>query len=509
MDEKERLAHKYDKILEDVFHLYGDIIRDEEKKYRTLFDNAGDAIIIADTADGRFIDANKKAEELTGYSREELLSLCAGDLSPEEYREYQRQTFKEGLIKGRFTLINAKILRKDKAVVPVDIASSVIQYGNKKVMQGIFRDIREREIFEQQILESRFRFRTLLDSINDYVSLHDHECVIRMANTSLARFMNLSVRELIGKKCEEVYSCRQKDSCPVTKATKSRKMEFSEMVVNDCIFQVWAYPLFNSRGEFEGIIQQRRDVTEQKIIETEIFQLEKMAELGNMVGGIAHELRNPLNTINTALYLLKKAVAQGFSPDLSDNANSYILQIKNSVERASNIINNTLDFARPSKTEIGSINIASLIEQSLVLIGIEAGGKNIKIIKNFHDAEAAVEGNMNIIRQIFLNLITNSIQAMNDNGELVIETNLVRDCSLSGGCGCECITVKISDNGAGMDDGTVQNLFKPFFTTKEGGTGLGLYLIKKGIEKHKGKISVRSEKGKGTVFTVELPVKQG
>lgn len=510
MDEKEKLAYKYDKILDDVFQLYGNIIKNEEMKYRTLFENASDAIIIADISTGRFIDVNKKAEELTGYSKEELLSLHVGDISPEEHREYHIEAFKKGVIGGNFTLINIRILRKDKTIVPVDVTNSLIQYGNKKLVQGIFRDIREREIFEQQIIESRLRFRTLFDSINDYVSLHDPDCVIRMANLSLAKMMNLPVRELMGKKCEDVYRCKyNRDNCPVIRATESRKMEFSELTSGGRVFQVWAHPMFNNRGEFEGVIQQRRDITEQKIMETEIFQLKKIAELGNMVRGIAHELRNPINNINIALYLLKKAASQGFKPRSSVNVDSYLSQIRDSIERASNIINNILDFSRPSKTEIESININSLIEQILVLIGADIAGRNIKVTKKLHDPEAAIEGNLNIVRQIFLNLIANSMQAMKENGELIIETAQVGDCGLDSGCGCGCIVVKISDNGVGIEAENLKNLFKPFWTTKEGGTGLGLYLIKKGVEKHKGKIDVRSEKGKGTTFTVELPVKQG
>ncbi|MBI3813931.1 MAG: PAS domain S-box protein, partial [Nitrospinae bacterium] len=437
-------------------------------------------------------------------SRKELIGLTPWDIHPMDGRERILKAFSEGIRTGHVTFINGKVLRKDRTIIPVDITGSVIQYGDKKVMQGIFRDVREREIFEQQIIESRLMFRTLLDSIHDYVSLHDTDCMIRMANTSLAEFMNLPIREMIGKKCEDVYHCKGiGENCPVIRATKSRKLEFSELAIYNRIFQVWAYPLLNIRGEFEGIIQQRRDITEQKIIESEIFQLEKMAELGNMVGGIAHELRNPLNTINTALYLLKKVVNES-----NVNVDSYISQIKNSVERCDNIIMDILNFARPSKTEIESINISSLIEQILVLIGVEISDKNIRVIKKLHDPNAAIEGSMNVVRQIFLNLITNSIQAMDENGEIIIETGLVQDCSLSKGCGCECVSIKISDNGIGMDAETLKNLFKPFFTTKKGGTGLGLYLIKKGVEKHKGRIDVQSEKGKGTTFVVELPVKQ-
>ncbi|MBI3813735.1 MAG: PAS domain-containing protein, partial [Nitrospinae bacterium] len=126
----------------------------------------------------------------------------------------------------------------------MDITGSVVQYGDKKVIQGIFRNVREREIFEQMIIESRLKFRTLLDSIHDCVSLHDTNCEIKMANSFLAELMNLPVRDLIGKKCEDVYHCKiMAETCPVLNVRNSRRMEFSEMTIDGRIFQVWAYPM--------------------------------------------------------------------------------------------------------------------------------------------------------------------------------------------------------------------------------------------------------------------------
>jgi len=308
MDKKELM--RYEEIVENLLLFYGDIIRKEEKKYRTLFDNASDAIIIADL-NGKFIDVNKKAEKLTGYSREELLDLVVGDLSPIEDVYINSKVFRDGFEAGHLTHIGAKILRKDKTLVPVDITASVIEYGGKRVMQGIFRDMRERERLEQQIIESRLMFRTLFDSMDDYISLHDNDGVLKMANKSLANSVNLPVREILGKKCEDIYRCGQKDeNCAIGRSIKTMKQEFSEVAVDRSIFHVWVYPMINRNGELEGVIQHRKNVTEYKLMEKEIFQLQKIAELGNMAGGIAHEIRNPLNTISSALYLMKKAAGK-------------------------------------------------------------------------------------------------------------------------------------------------------------------------------------------------------
>lgn len=244
-------------------------------------------------------------------------------------------------------------------------------------------------------------------------------------------------------------------------------------------------------------------------VEMEVIQLEKLSEIGNKVSNIAHEIRSQLNIISTAAYLLKKTLQENNTEEAGYNGNMelYLSQIKDSIRRAENIITNILNFARPSKKEFEILDIASIIEQVLVFVSMDFNYKNVKVIKNISDV-SAIEGNLNVIRQIFLNLIKYSIQSMPNGGELTIETsrqNAVSNSKLE----YDGILIKISDSGIGMSKDCRKNIFKPFFSAKECRIGFGLYTVKKGVELHRGKIDVVSEEGKGTAFIIELPIRHG
>lgn len=238
-------------------------------------------------------------------------------------------------------------------------------------------------------------------------------------------------------------------------------------------------------------------------VEMEVVRLENLSEIGNKVSSIAHEIRSQLNIISTATYLLKKQLQENNPEEAGSNGNMelYLSQIKDSIRRAENIMTNIFNFTRPSKKEFEILDIASIIEQVLVFVSMDSNYKNVKVIKNISDI-SAIEGNLNVIRQIFLNLIKNAVQSMPNGGELTIETSWLNSA-------CEGILIKISDNGIGMSEDCRKNIFKPFFNTKECRIGFGLYTVKKGVELHRGKIGVVSEEGKGTTFIIELPIRHG
>lgn len=239
-------------------------------------------------------------------------------------------------------------------------------------------------------------------------------------------------------------------------------------------------------------------------VEIEALHLEKMDEIGNKISDIANELRIPLNIISTATYLLKKSLKEG-SPQgvyYAENIDLYLSQIKNSIKRADNIISNIIDFTSHSKKESEILDITSIIEQALAFLNIDNDYRNIKVIKNYSDIPA-IEGNLNIIRQIFLNLIRSAVQSMPDGGELTIETSLLNTGTpeLEG----EGISVKISADG--INENSRGNIINPHSSTKDCGIGLDIYIAKKGIELHDGKLDIISGEGKGTSFIIKLPIR--
>jgi signal transduction histidine kinase len=227
--------------------------------------------------------------------------------------------------------------------------------------------------------------------------------------------------------------------------------------------------------------------------ERQLIQNEKLAMVGLLASGVAHDLRNPLNTIETVRYYLSDL------PQLRDARLQENLDIiQKNVQRASNIITNLLEFSRYSKHAREAIDINKLLDSTLLLFGKELAAKNIEVVTHYQRIPVVVL-NLDALKQVFLNLVMNAAQAMPEGGRLTIST--------VAGDG-ENVQVTIADTGTGISKENLQHIFSPFFTTKAAGegTGLGLYLSKLIIEREGGKISVESELSKGSVFFVLLPV---
>lgn len=227
--------------------------------------------------------------------------------------------------------------------------------------------------------------------------------------------------------------------------------------------------------------------------EHRLIQSEKLAMIGLLAGGIAHDLRNPLNTIDAIRYYLAGL------PSLREPALQERLDvIHKNVQRASGIITNLLEFSRPSKLRREAIEINSVLDSALALFGKELSAKKIEVV-NRYEKVPLVFLNLDAVKQVFLNLLMNAVQAMPDGGTLTLSTKRGAQ---------KDIEIAISDTGVGISKESMQRLFAPFFTTKaeKEGNGLGLYVSNLIIEREGGKITLESEQGKGTTSRVHLPV---
>lgn len=353
----------------------------------------------------------------------------------------------------------------------------------------------QKKQLERQIRASKMRLQAVFDSIPDMISVQDKDFNIVLVNRKFGEWASSRPERLIGQKCYQRYFQREAPclGCPVEKTLSSRGSDFLEMVYGGEILQVSSYPMFNESGDLEYVIEYARVVTEQKRFEKQLIQAEKLATIGLLSSGVAHELRNPLNTIDTARYFLAE-LPQLQEPEIKEKLGI----IQKNVRRAANIINNLLEFSRYSDRERESVDVNKLLDSTLALIGKELSAKNIKVVKRYQDVPT-VFFNLDGLKQVFLNLIVNAAQAMPASGSLTISTAPAAD---------DCIQVEIADTGAGISKENMQHIFSPFFTTKAvgEGTGLGLYISHTLIERDGGKITVESEPGKGTTFCVHLPV---
>ncbi|MCX5805836.1 MAG: ATP-binding protein [Proteobacteria bacterium] len=222
----------------------------------------------------------------------------------------------------------------------------------------------------------------------------------------------------------------------------------------------------------------------------QLIKTEKFAALGQLAAGVAHEINNPLGTITIYSHLLLKSLEE------EDPRKDDVALIISEANRAKEIVQGLLSFARETKLRESEMNVNDLLEDVLALIGNQSLFYNIKIEKSFYQDIPTITADETKLKQVFLNIILNAAQAMEGNGKLTISTTTDK----------RQIKIKIQDTGPGIPPENMDKLFSPFFTTKEKGTGLGLAISYGIIERHKGKIDVYSELGRGSTFTIILPI---
>jgi signal transduction histidine kinase len=232
---------------------------------------------------------------------------------------------------------------------------------------------------------------------------------------------------------------------------------------------------------------------ELKKSQAQLLQSEKLAGIGQLAAGIAHEIRNPLGIIATSLYYLNETL-----PEKKEDTKRHFQIMEAEINRCESIISNLLEFSRKSTQEFELIDVNQLLNITLPLVEKDLFVKDIKLIKKFRHSPT-IKANMDEMKQVFLNLILNATQAMPRGGKLEIATSITEN---------ERARIKVADSGTGISEKHLSKIFDPFFTTKAPGegTGLGLTLTYNIIERWGGTIPVKSQGAEGTTFTIEFPI---
>jgi two-component system, NtrC family, sensor kinase len=231
--------------------------------------------------------------------------------------------------------------------------------------------------------------------------------------------------------------------------------------------------------------------------QAQLIRVEKMAALGRLVASLAHEINNPLQALRSGFRLL-------LARQLSDEKRQQYLEIaSNEIERLIVIVERVLEFYRPSRTratEIKKMDLNALIDETLLLVSKQLEHAQITIHRQLADPLPSIEGVGNELKQVFLNLILNALQAMPEGGALTLST---------GRCGENEICATVTDTGVGISDEDLPHIFEPFYTTRSDGTGLGLAITYSLVDRHNGRINVKSQINQGSSFAVILPIKGG
>jgi len=370
----------------------------------------------------------------------------------------------------------------------------------------------ENALLFQEISREKKEWEKTFDAITDMVWIEDmNRRVIRANRTVLAR-AGLTSDEAIGKSCGELLDRvgALEEHCICSETMAGKRPCFRELKgMSGSIFHFWTYPLVDDEGRLYSLVHYLKDVTGQKRLEQQLIRSDKLASLGTLVAGIAHEINNPLGIIaGYAEALLDRANDETLRvvPEFEDFP-EYLQTIHNEIFRCKGILRSLLDFARPTGGTFREIDMNELIKEVILLVNHRAKRLNHNIVLKLDRDIPKIFADPGNLRQVFMNIIINSMYFTPEGGRITIATERLADgglLQLDPG-----VAVTISDTGAGIDPVMLGKIFDPFFTTKPvgEGTGLGLSICHKIIEEHGGSIDAVSGVNEGTTVIIWLPIK--
>jgi len=473
-------------------------LQESEERYRNLFEGTYD-MIQSVTPDGHFVFVNRAWLETLGYTEAELPGLNLFKIIHPESLPHCQEMFSKVTAGESVRNVQATFVAKDGRSVLVEGNATGRYIGGKVVAtQGFFRDITERKRAEEEIKQAAEEWRITFDSIADLVSIHDKDFRLVRVNKAFADAFKMKPQEVIGKTCYEIVHGTKEPwpDCPhkVTLETKKPHVEeFFEPHLG-VYLQMSTSPIFNEKGEVVGSVHIAKDVTERKQMEEQLIVTDRLASVGELASGIAHELNNPLTGVIGFSQLL-------MDKDVSDDVKEDLKTIYSEAQRAAQVVKGLLTFARRHAPVKQLVAINSILEKVLELRAYEQRVSNIQVKTRFAPDLPEVMADYFQLQQVFLNIIINAEHFMieaHNRGILTITTEKVGDI----------IKASFADDGPGISKENLGHVFDPFFTTKEvgKGTGLGLSICHGIITEHGGRIYIESELGKGATFVVELPI---
>ncbi|WP_200348317.1 PAS domain-containing protein [Halochromatium glycolicum] len=372
--------------------------------------------------------------------------------------------------------------------------------GSQWVMVFI-EDVSEQVRLAEEVRQAERRLALVVESASDIVLSTDNEGHILTWNTAAEAFFGLSSAEVSGRWFADLCSgqdCQEAASkllAQIKRGIHSLTAEWQLMAGDGQSRLIsWVFSAMrNDYGEVIGVVAVGRDLTERREFEKQLQRSQKLAALGVMAGGIAHEVRGPLSTCYSAVQFLEEA---GLDEELREQC---IEKIRGSVLKASYIIENLLRFARPAADdEMVETDLCQLLQETVDLVANQAKVQQVRLSLNRPPCPLPLRAVPNLLQQMFLNMFLNAINAMPDGGELRVDVHPDDDQ----------VCVDIVDTGIGIAEQDLPKIFDPFHTATKGpeAVGLGLSICHSIARRHLGTIHVTSELGKGSTFRVELPI---
>lgn len=484
-----------------------------ERRYRVLFNRAADSILMVNDQ-GMITAVNEREQELLGYAETDLVSKSLESLIASPYRSSAAQLFQQ-VLQGDEKIPTAEIQVFDihQKARPVEMDLVRVSNGPAPQVMVQLRDITarkqleehlqkyneelERKVIERtrEIQETKQYLESLLENANDVIYTLDSDQCFTYVNSKV-EIWGYRKEDLIGRPYLTLLSKRHrgrrlKDILNI-QAKHEYEVEFLTQQGEARSVLVSVSPLESEQGAMLGVLGIARDITDRKHLEHQIRNAERLASVGKLAAGVAHEINNPLGGILNCLYNIRK----GSLPPARQE--EYLIYMEDGLRRAQKIVRQLLDFSQQHEPELASSDINSIAERVLVLTNHAFVERQLRLTREYGNDLPSLLVDPHMIEQVLMNLILNAIQATSEGGMITIRTRQVAD-------HCE---IDVVDTGTGIAPEVRPHIFDPFYTTKRTGegTGLGLSVSLGIVERHGGQLLVESEVGKGTTFTVQLPI---
>ncbi len=486
---------------------------DSEKRYRRLFESAKDGILILDADTGKVVDANPFLLNLLGYSCDELVGQHIWELGPFKDIAASKDAFKE--LQGReyIRYEDLPLETHDGRPVSVEFVSNVYTVDNRDVIQCNIRDITARKVTEKALRASESKIRSILDNVGIGVALISPQMEVLELNRRMREWFP-AANPAQRPTCYRVFNVPPRegecDACPTQMTLKDGEVHEGTTqtpgqggkVRN---YRVVSSPIFDASGAVTAAIEMVEDITEKLSLESQLRQAQKMEAVGHLAGGMAHDYNNMLSVIlgYSELALGKIGPAHALHDDLQE--------IHSAALRSAGITRQLLAFARKQTIMPQVLDLNETVENMLKVLR-RLIGEDIDLAWLPEVGECPVKMDPGQVDQMLANLCVNARDAIADVGKITIETGLAAFdesyCAEHAGTVLgDYVLLAVSDDGCGMDNDVLSQVFEPFYTSKQvgKGTGLGLSTVYGIVKQNNGFINVYSEIGQGTTFRIYLP----
>lgn len=517
--------HELLNVIDNVFILHDLRIKNKELqeqvkrteyKYQDLIENASDLIFTLNP-DAHFVFLNRRLGIISGYDRKDWIDGSFFDFVIPEDREVAKQNF-DKTINGKARVFEVSLKHKNGKQIYLSVnINPIFERGQVIGCVGIARNITEKKLLEQEIIELKNFNESIIQSMGSGLITIDLERKITSFNNSAEDVLGYSAQQVIGQPFDKVFS--KKDCERLLSNVEdpgqgllNREMQLTTKEGRPIYVGFTVTPRFDVQGKWVGTIVSFKDISQIKQMQVEVQRMDRLASMGVLASGIAHEIRNPLAGIKTIAQTLEEEI------ELEDPRREYISRIVRQVNRMDDLLKTIFSYAKPREPRRKYHRFQEIIQEVVALLENRMRDQSVRFEEAYHPELPLLYVDFHQIQQVFVNLFLNALDAMPEGGILKLDA-LPKITTLSHvdrrgrsfpvqAKSALYAEINLSDTGSGIKPEQVASIFNPFFTTKPQGSGLGLSIVYRIVSEHKGEIQVESAYKTGTTFKLLLPTEE-